>query len=149
KNLVDYAERLCATLPAPLCVCYFVCSGSEANELALRLARAHTHRNDIVVLDAGYHANTTSLIEISSYKFDGRGGAGPPAFVHKVPLPDTYRGEFHKEDPNPGSKYASYVRSVCIEHREQIGAFIAESLPGCGGQIVLPDRYLSEAYAHV
>src|SRR5262249_35910782 len=70
-HLARYAARLTAMLPDPLRVCYFVCSGSEANELALRLARAHTARRDVVVVDVGYHGNTTTLTDISSYKFDG------------------------------------------------------------------------------
>src|SRR3970282_2182560 len=67
-SLSEFAERLLTTLPEPLRVCYFVNSGSEANELALRLARAHTGARDLVVLDAAYHGNTTTLVEISPYK---------------------------------------------------------------------------------
>ena len=77
QNLARYAARLTSTLPDPLRVCFFVNSGSEANELALRLARAHTRRRDLIVLDAAYHGNTTTLIDISPYKFNGPGGAGP------------------------------------------------------------------------
>ena len=77
-----FAERLIATLPAPLRVCYFVNSGSEANELALRLARAHTRRRDVIVLDAAYHGNTTTLIDISPYKFNGPAGKGRQPWVH-------------------------------------------------------------------
>src|SRR5438128_8810736 len=94
EHLARYAERLASTLPAPLRVCYFVNSGSEANELALRLARAHTGQRDLIVLDAAYHGNTTTLIEISPYKFNGPGGCGKPPWVHVVPVPDVYRGEF-------------------------------------------------------
>src|SRR2546427_11447853 len=68
-NLVRCAGRLCATLPEPLRVCFFVCSGSEANELALRLARTHTRQKNTIVIDSAYHGNTTSLVEISPYKF--------------------------------------------------------------------------------
>lgn len=149
ENLVAYAERLCATLPESLRVCFFVCSGSEANELALRLARAHTGRKDIIVLDAAYHGNTTSLVEISPYKFDGPGGFAPPSFVHTVPLPDTYRGQYRRDDPHAGEKYARFVKDAIEENQGKIGAFICESLPGCGGQIVLPDGYLQAAYQHV
>ena len=88
EHLVRYAGRLTATLPPPLRVCYFVNSGSEANELALRLARAHTRRRDLIVLDAAYHGNSTTLIDVSPYKFNGPGGAGPPPWVHVVPVPD-------------------------------------------------------------
>jgi 4-aminobutyrate aminotransferase-like enzyme/Ser/Thr protein kinase RdoA (MazF antagonist) len=151
-NLVRYARRLAETLPAPLRVCYFVCSGSEANELALRLARAHTGSKETIVLDVAYHGNTTSLIDISPYKFDGPGGAGAPPHVHKIPLPDDYRGPYRRDDPDAGAKYASHVAQAIDEIQSQgkkLGAFIAESLPGCGGQIVLPAGFLREAYRHV
>ncbi len=148
-ELVLYAERLCATLPEPLSVCFFVCSGSEANELALRLARTHTRRQDIVVVDVAYHGNTTSLIEISPYKFDGPGGTGAPPYVHKVPMPDVYRGQYKSSDPQAGEKYARYVDEAISQHQGKVAAFICESLLGCGGQIVLPDHYLEEAYRHV
>ena len=151
-NLVRYAERLCATLPEPLSVCFFVCSGSEANELALRLARTHTGQKDMIVVDAAYHGNTTSLIEISPYKFDGPGGMGAPPYVHKVPMPDVYRGEYKRNDPHAGEKYAQYVEKAILEIEENqsnVAAFICESLLGCGGQIVLPEHYLKEAYRYV
>jgi 4-aminobutyrate aminotransferase-like enzyme/Ser/Thr protein kinase RdoA (MazF antagonist) len=142
--LPRFAERLVATLPAPLGVCYFVNSGSEANELALRLARAHTRRRDVIVLDAAYHGNSTTLIDISPYKFNGPGGEGAPPWVHVVPLPDTYRGKYRRDDPRAGEKYAEFTRYV-----RNPGAFIAESAPSVGGQIILPDRYLASVYAIV
>jgi 4-aminobutyrate aminotransferase-like enzyme/Ser/Thr protein kinase RdoA (MazF antagonist) len=151
-NLVRYAERLCATLPAPLSVCFFVCSGSEANELALRLARTHTRQKDIVVVDAAYHGNTTALVEISPYKFDGPGGTGEPPYVHKVPLPDIYRGRYRGTNPHTGEKYAKHIEGAIREIQQRQSnpaAFICESLPGCGGQVVLPENYLKEAYRHV
>ncbi|HEX6939021.1 MAG TPA: aminotransferase class III-fold pyridoxal phosphate-dependent enzyme [Longimicrobiales bacterium] len=151
EAMLRYAERLTATLPEPLRVCFFVCSGSEANELALRLARAHTGRRDVIVVDAAYHGNTTSLIDISPYKFDGPGGAGPPPWVHRVVLPDPYRGPYTGYGEETGRRYAAHVREAVDAARERGGpaAFFCESLPGCGGQIVLPDGYLAEAYRHV
>jgi 4-aminobutyrate aminotransferase-like enzyme/Ser/Thr protein kinase RdoA (MazF antagonist) len=143
-RLALFAERLIATLPDPLRVCYFVNSGSEANELALRLARAHTRRRDVVVLDAAYHGNTTTLVDISPYKFNGPGGEGAQPWVHVLPLPDTYRGKFRRDDPRAGEKYAEFAR-----HVRNPGAFIAESAPSVGGQIILPDRYLASVYAIV
>ncbi|MGI9061293.1 MAG: aminotransferase class III-fold pyridoxal phosphate-dependent enzyme [Ktedonobacteraceae bacterium] len=152
--LVEYAERLCAKLPAPLSVCYFVCSGSEANELALRLARTHTHQKDIIVIDAAYHGNTTALIEISPYKCNGPGGSGAPPYVHIVPMPDVYRGSYKSTDPLAAQKYAAHVEEVIQQMQQRsatasIAAFIGESLLGCGGQVVLPDGYLTEVYRHV
>ena len=82
ERLVEYAERLCATLPDPLRVCYFVNSGSEANELALRLARAFTGSRETIVVDVGNHGNTNAAVEMSPYKFNGPGGAGALPHVH-------------------------------------------------------------------
>jgi 4-aminobutyrate aminotransferase-like enzyme/Ser/Thr protein kinase RdoA (MazF antagonist) len=143
-GLARFAERLTSTLPDPLRVCYFVNSGSEANELALRLARAHTRRGDVIVLDHAYHGNTTTLIDISPYKFNGPGGEGARPWVHVLPLPDTYRGKYRRDDPRAGEKYAEFARQI-----RNPGAFIAESAPSVGGQIVLPDRYLASVYAIV
>ncbi len=144
-----YADRLCATLPEPLRVCFFVNSGSEANELALRLARTRTGRRDVIVLEAGYHGNTTTLIEVSSYKFDGPGGSGAASWVHKVPLPNPYRGEFRRSDPLAGEKYALYISNTVEANADRVAAFLCEAMPGCGGQIIFPDGYLTEAYHHV
>jgi 4-aminobutyrate aminotransferase-like enzyme/Ser/Thr protein kinase RdoA (MazF antagonist) len=131
--LVTYARRLAAALPDPLSIVFLVNSGSEANDLALRLARAHTGARDVLVLEHAYHGNLTSLIEISPYKFAGPGGGGRPAHVHVCALPRS-------------AADAADVR----RHAERIApaAFIAESLPGVAGQIVLPAGYLEAAYAH-
>jgi len=151
ENIALFSERLCSTLPDPLSVCFFVCSGSEANELALRLARAHTKGTNIICVDGAYHGNTSSLIDVSPYKFDGPGGAGSPAHVHKVPMPDVYRGAYKAEDPDAGKRYARHVASTLEKiHQDgdQLSAFICESALGCGGQIILPAGYLKEAYRH-
>ncbi|HEY3202530.1 MAG TPA: aminotransferase class III-fold pyridoxal phosphate-dependent enzyme [Thermoanaerobaculia bacterium] len=149
--IVRYAERLTATLPEPLRVCFFVCSGSEANELALRMARAHTKGRDVIVVDGAYHGNTQATIDISPYKFDGPGGEGPPPHVHKVPMPDDYRGLYRREDPERGEKFALHIREAAEASRERGGkpsAFMCESLLSCGGQIEPPPGYLAAAYRH-
>jgi 4-aminobutyrate aminotransferase-like enzyme/Ser/Thr protein kinase RdoA (MazF antagonist) len=150
--LVRYAERLCSMLPDPLRVCYFVNSGSEANELALRLARVRTGSRATIVVDVGYHGNTSGLIEISPYKFNGPGGSGAPDHVIAVPTPDVYRGAYRENDPASGAHYAAAVSDAVVEFERrgaQVGAFIAESLLSCAGQIVLPDGYLTDAYRRV
>ncbi len=139
-NIIAYAERLTALMPDSLSVCFFVNSGSEANDLALRLARTHTGEQDVIALDGAYHGHTQSLIEISPYKHDGPGGSGPPDYVHPVPMPDTYRGGVQP--------YADYVAEAIRQADGHIAAFIAESILSCGGQIVLPDGFLAEAYRH-
>jgi 4-aminobutyrate aminotransferase-like enzyme len=147
-----FAERLTATLPGSLSVCFFVNSGSEANELALRLARAHTGARDLIVLDHSYHGNTTTLIDISPYKHDGPGGEGPPSWVHKVPLPDLYRGPHRGSDPDVAAKYADYVVDAIGQLQKKdarLSGFIAESLPSVAGQIVLPPGFLTNVYEAV
>ncbi len=150
--ILRYAERLTAHLPAPLCVCFFVCSGSEANELALRLAFAHTQRRDVIVVDHAYHGNTSSLVALSPYKFDGPGGKGAPPHVHKVSMPDPYRGVHRGYAADAGRAYAADVREV-VSALERSGrgaaAFIAEAISSGGGQVEPPAGYLAEAYRHV
>jgi 4-aminobutyrate aminotransferase-like enzyme/Ser/Thr protein kinase RdoA (MazF antagonist) len=151
-NIVEYARRLCETLPEALSICFFVNSGSEANDLALRLARTHTGSLHTIVVDHAYHGNLSSLIEISAYKFDGPGGSGAAPHIHKVAMPDVYRGLYKASDPEAGKKYAGEVRAAVKKLRqagEKPAVFICESLPGVGGQIVLPENYLKEAYRYV
>lgn len=152
-NIVRYAERLLATFPDPLSVCFFVCSGSEANELALRLARTATAREDLLVLDWAYHGNTTGLIDASPYKFKRRGGCDRPEHVHVAELPDPYRGPHKGYAERTAVEYARSVEDCIAACRERTGAgpaaMIAESIPGCAGQIVFPDRYLAHAFQRV
>ncbi len=82
-SVIDYARRLAATLPDPLHVCFFVNSGSEANDLALRLATPHTGRRDVIVLDHAYHGHLSSTIALRPYKFK----ADKPAGTRVAPLP--------------------------------------------------------------
>lgn len=148
ETIVRYARRLTALLPDPLKVCFFVNSGSEANDLALRLAGAFTRRRDVVVLDGAYHGNLSSLIAISPYKFNGPGGAGCPPSTHVAPTPDPYRGLF-RDDPRAGEKYAARIGEI-LDGLERSGrlpsAFIAESVLSCAGQIVPPPGFLKEAF---
>ena len=151
-NIIRYADRLTSLLPEGLEVCYFVNSASEANELALRLARAYTSQKDMIVLEAAYHGNTTSMIDISPYKHNGPGGRGAPDWVHAVPIPDVFRGAYKSDEPQAGAKYALHVKQaidILREQRQGLSGFIAESLPSVGGQLVFPDGYLPDVYQYV
>ncbi len=151
-HIVDYARRLLATFPEPLNVCYFVCSGSEANELALRLARTYTGQRDVITVDGAYHGNTQGLVDISPYKHDGPGGKGAPHWVQTVVMPCGYRGPHKGTGTQSGIAYARYVKTA-VDRIEAAGrrpsAFICESMLGCGGQVLLPDGYLRAAFDHV
>ncbi len=151
-NLHRYAEKIIATLPEPLGVCFFVNSGSEANELALRLARGYTGAKDMLVMESAYHGHTTSLIDISPYKHDGPGGLGAPPWVHTIPIPDTYRGPYKADDPQAAEKYAQHVKDAIKKMKLNNlypAGFIAETCPSVGGQIFLPEGYLSQVYNDV
>ena len=146
----EYARRLTALLPEPLSVVFLVCTGSEANELALRIARAHTGGRANVVLGGGYHGHTTTLVGLSPYKHRGPGGAGPDHGVYEVPAPDAYRGPHRGADA--GERYAGQVaQAVSRAQRDGAGppVFIAESLPGCAGQIDPPAGFFAGAYQAV
>ena len=146
-NIIELAEKLTAKLPKPLSVCHFVNSGSEANELALRMATTVTENNNTIVLDHAYHGNTSSLISISPYKFNGMGGSGKPEHVEVIPVPDVFRGEFNNLQI-AGSQYAQKVEDA-VNNQEGGSIFIAESMLGCGGQVLLPHEFLQESFQYV
>ena len=151
-NLVEYAKRLTTTLPSPLSVCYFTNSGSEANDLAVRMSRKFTKEKDIIVLDHAYHGTSTVAMEMSPYKFDSKGGSGKMPWIHKAINPDLYRGPYKYDDKNAGKKYAADVQRIIEEllnENKKPAAFICETLLGVGGQIPLPQNYLQEVYKYV
>jgi 4-aminobutyrate aminotransferase-like enzyme len=150
ENIVTLAQALIATLPKELSVLHFVNSGSEANELAIRMVKAATGQKDIIASEVGYHGNSNTCIDISSYKFDGKGGNGAPEHTHIFPLPDAFRGKYRGADT--GGQYAQEVQKLVKSIQKQgrgVGALIVEPIISCGGQIELPKGFLSQAYAYV
>jgi alanine-glyoxylate transaminase/(R)-3-amino-2-methylpropionate-pyruvate transaminase len=148
-NIAEFAQALAAKMPGDLKVCYFVNSGSEANDLALLMARAYTGNYDVIALRNGYHGGNSSgmgLTAQSTWKFNVPHSFG----VHHALAPDCYRGTFGYDDPDAARKYAADVKSV-IDYATsgQVAGFIAESIQGVGGTVVFPDGYLQAAYAHV
>jgi 4-aminobutyrate aminotransferase-like enzyme len=133
ENIVRLADRLTRTLPPQLKVCHFVNSGSEANELAIRMARVATGRNGIVAMEHGYHGNTNLCVDISSYKFNGKGGQGQKDFVQLVQMPDPLRN-------------ASGTPFQLDNKKETPACFIHESILSCGGQVVMPGNFYADLY---
>ena len=149
-NINALAQELIETLPPELSVLHFVNSGSEANELAIRMVKAATGERDIIASEVGYHGNSNMCIDISSYKFDGKGGSGAPEHTHIFPLPDAFRGKYRGDDS--AEKYAEEVqKQIDVVHKKGrgVGAFIIEPIISCGGQIELPKGFLAKAYASV
>ena len=142
-DIYRYAERLFATLPGHLDRAFLVNSGSEANELAIRLARTATGRHHMVCLDHGYHGTTSTLVDVSPYKFDAPGGTGRPDWVHVLPSPDPYRvPEFGGN--GAGRRYRALADRI-LDGTNPAG-LIAETLPGCGGQVIPESGVLEAAY---
>jgi len=150
QGIASYASRIVETLPHPLEVVFFVCTGSEANDLALRISRQVTGREDVVVIDGAYHGNTTAVMGVSPNRYKGLGGRGAPLTTHEVETPDRFRGSYRYEDPDAGLKYAADA-AVLFGRLEAEGrppaAFISESLMGTAGNIVLPPGYLKATFA--
>ena len=147
---VEFAETLLAKMPPHLTHVFLVNSGSEGNELALRLARAHTGGKDMVTLDHGYHGNTTGAYDVSAYKFNKPRGGGPARWVQVVPVADTYRGEHRGSDA--AVRYAAKVDEAIARVHERgrsLAGFISETLPSVGGQIIPPPGYLKGVYARI
>lgn len=149
-EILEFAASLLETLPEELAVLHFVNSGSEANELAMRMAKVYSGQKDMIALEHGYHGNTQACIDVSSYKFDGKGGGGCPEHTHLVPLPDAFRGKYRGE--GAGNRYAKHVAEIITNLKSKgrnVAGFIAESIVSCGGQVDLPKGFLAEAYAYV
>jgi alanine-glyoxylate transaminase/(R)-3-amino-2-methylpropionate-pyruvate transaminase len=148
-NIAEYAQKLAAKMPGELKVCYFVNSGSEANDLALLMARAYSGNYDVIALRNSYHGGNSSGMGLTAHrtwKFNVPHSFG----VHHAIAPDPYRGTWGRDDPCAGRNYAADVRSL-IEHATsgQVAGFIAESIQGVGGCVVFPDNYLKYAYEHI
>ena len=149
-NINALAKTLLETLPPQLSVLHFVNSGSEANELALRMAKATTGEVDFIASEVGYHGNTNMCVDVSSYKFDGKGGKGAPEHTHIFPLPDVFRGKYRSNDS--GEKYADEVQKLIDNIQKKgrnVAALIVEPIISCGGQIELPKGFLAQAYKSV
>jgi len=151
QNINTYTKALLEKLPPELSVLHFVNSGSEATELALRMARTLTGQKETLAIEVGYHGNTTAAMEVSSYKFDSKGGGGKPEHTHILPLPDPYRGR-HTKQRGLGSTYANYAQQHIDRLKgidEGIAGFMGEAIISCGGQIVPPKGYFKALYKTV
>ena len=152
KAQTEFAETLLAKFPKEFEICYFVNSGSEANELALRLARAHSKNMGIVTPDHGYFGNTTGALQISAYKFNKPNGIGQSDWVELVDVADDFRGAYSRDDPNRASKFSNLVDGAIYRlssKGHELCGFIAETFPSVGGQIIPPKGYLQKVYKKI
>jgi len=144
-NIAKYAEMLASKLPGDLGVCYFVNSGSEANDMALMMARLYTGNYDVIALRNAYHggsSTTMGLTAHSTWKYNYPSSFG----VHHAVNPDAYRGPWGN-DAQAGEKYAGEIKNV-IDYATpgNVAAFFAEPIQGVGGAVVYPEGFLKGAY---
>lgn len=148
-NVAEYGEMLAAKMPGDLSVCYFVNSGSEANELAVLMARLHTGNFDIIGLRNAYHGGTAVAMGLTAHgnwKYNVAHKFG----IHHVMNADPYRGPWGRDDPDAGAKYANEIaETITYATSGRIAGFICESIQGVGGAVVYPDGYLQRVYKTV
>ncbi len=145
----SYSEKLLAKFPETLNKVFFVNSGSAASDLAIRLAKAHTNKENMMVMAHGYHGNTSAAIDISHYKFSGKGGKGAPENTLVTPIPESnlqLSGQ-EKEKLNT-EKLNNYLNSI-QDKKGTIAGFITEPIVSAAGQIVIEKHYLQKIYAFV
>ena len=145
----EYSDRLLKTFPKQLNKIFFVCTGSEANDLALRIAKNYTKAQNVLVMDNAYHGHTNSLIDLSPYKFNSKGGEGKKDYVHVLRMPDEIRGKWTKQNNKWINKYIDEAKEIISKHfnkKNSLSSFFFESILGCGGQIELPKGYLKNIF---
>ncbi len=147
-ELLEYSERLLKKFPSNLNKVFFVNSGSAASDLAVRLARTFTKKKKLMVVEHGYHGNTQQGIAISHYKYNHKGGAGKQDHILQTPMPNAYGSGF-KDDGSAGVHFAKQAQASIADNENEIAAFIAEPIVGCGGQVPLAKGYLTAVYKSI
>ena len=140
--LGEYSEKLLSYFPEKLSKVFYVNSGSAASDLATRIAKNYLNRVHMLVLEHGYHGHTQTGINISSYKFDGKGGKGLPSNITKLLLPNLFYGEC-----NSGDEYAEkamHTINRLFSENKLPAALIAEPISGCGGQVPVAPGYFKK-----
>ncbi len=146
-SLYRYTEKLLHRFPETLNKLFFVNSGSAASDLAIRLAKAHTLKNKIMVLEHGYHGNTATGIQISPYKYHKLDPKYNNPDIIECELPKAFNSDY--EDGDSGVHFAQKAIKLLDEQQGEVAAFIAEPLVGCGGQVPLANGYLKEVYPQI
>ena len=149
ENVVRYAERLAQTMPEPLDVCLFVCTGTEANDLAFRIARTVSGQSGAIVSRHSYHGNSMVVTELSTAEYPAE---QQPAWLAAIEPPDPLRGPFASDTPDWGSRYAA-LADEAIEALARRGhrpaMLMCDMIFDAAGALVAPPGYFRELYARV
>lgn len=149
ENVVRYAERLAASLPGKLEVCTFVCTGTEANDLAYRMASTVTGHRGVIVTGQAYHGNSNTVAALSTSDYPA---SERPGWLEVVEAPDGYRGSCTYGTEGFGRHYAGFIDEAVqgLEQRGQRPAmFICDTIYSSNGILTPPPEYLQESYARV
>jgi 4-aminobutyrate aminotransferase-like enzyme len=149
ENVVALAERLGTSLPGDLSSCYFVCTGTEANDLAVQIARAVTGHHGVVVTERSYHGNSDLVGKLST---DSYPESDRPNWLGVVEPPNTYRGQFREPEPALGAKYAALVDDALMEldrHKHGVAAMLIDTSWDSNGVLIAPDDYVEHVAAAV
>ena len=152
QSVIEYADRLTATMPGDLSVCMFVCSGSEANDLAWRLAKAHTGNSGGIVMEDAYHGTTDAVYELSPADYGIDKGRKLAEYIATVPAPDGYRGQFRRNDPRYADRYAACFDDAIASLATRgfaPAAFYLDLVLCSNGIMIPPPGYLSTAFKKV
>ena len=143
ESLYDYSEKLLAKFPKILNKVFFVNSGSEASDLAIRIAKWYTKKNKLMVVEQGYHGHTQIGVEISDYKFSSPNGIGQQDHILKIPLPN-----YKKEIKSQVEQIEGFDNQLNA-NKNEIALFISETILGCAGQVPLPKKFLKNVYSKI
>ncbi|WP_297764795.1 aminotransferase class III-fold pyridoxal phosphate-dependent enzyme [uncultured Muriicola sp.] len=147
-SLEEYSTALLEKFPPSLNKVIFVNSGSEASDLAIRMAKYHSRKKKIMVMEHGYHGHTNTGINISAYKYQATGGIGQQTDTIETPLPKVF-GSKWTDDGSAGAEFSKRTIMQIAENNGDIAAFIAEPIVGCGGQVPLAKGYLKAVYPKI
>lgn len=149
ERIVEFAEALKAKLPGHLDTCYFACTGTEANDLAIQVARHVTGRHGVLAGEFCYHGTSTLVLALST---DSYPPADRPDWLATFEVPDLYRGSFREDDPQAGEKYLAQVVEQ-LDRLEACGHRLAAALIDCSfdniGVVRPPDGFMSALFAEV
>jgi len=149
EHVVELAERLGASLPGDLSSCYFVCTGTEANDLAVQIARVVTGNDGVVVTERSYHGNSDLVGKLST---DSYPESERPAWLGVVEPPNTYRGPFRAPEPGLGARYAALVDDSLANLSERgygVAAMLIDTSWDSNGVLTAPDGYVDRVAAAV
>ena len=151
ENVVELAERLGASLPGDLGMCYFVCTGTEANDLAVQIARSVTGNHGVIVTESSYHGNSDLVGKLST---DTYPESDRPDWLGVVEPPNLYRGPVDlgsadtDTDIDPGQSYADFVTHAAEQLDDAghgVAAMLVDSSWDSNGVLIAPHDYLSRA----